>query len=332
MKGKHAFVVSNRFIKYEFEIRRNITIIQGDSATGKTTLLNMLAAYSEDYVSSGIEVICDVPFFVFRTSGAMNWKTVLSMNEGSIIFLEEDYDFVSTVEFAKYLEHSDSYFVIITRENLENLPYSVSEIYGIKESGKYGTTKQVYNFFENVYMSGEHNFEIGKAAEEIDCVITEDSKSGFQFFKTLCDKKQKRCVSAFGKSNIVKCVRDNQNENQMVIIDGAAFGSQMRRLSKMMEQMEDRRCTVFLPESFEWVLLKADLIPDIPELQNIMEKTYEYVDSKEYMSWERFYATLIIKESEGKIYQYSKNNLNEYYRGEKAIKKIKAKFPIIDKI
>ena len=42
MKGKHKIVVKNNRLHYEFEIKRNITIIKGDSATGKTTLINMI--------------------------------------------------------------------------------------------------------------------------------------------------------------------------------------------------------------------------------------------------------------------------------------------------
>ena len=42
MKGKHRVIVQNNRLHYEFEIKRNITIIRGDSATGKTTLINML--------------------------------------------------------------------------------------------------------------------------------------------------------------------------------------------------------------------------------------------------------------------------------------------------
>lgn len=34
MKGKYRIIVENKKIKYDFEIRRNITIIKGDSATG----------------------------------------------------------------------------------------------------------------------------------------------------------------------------------------------------------------------------------------------------------------------------------------------------------
>lgn len=46
MKGKHKIVVKNNRLHYEFEIKRNITIIKGDSATGKTTLINMIRQFA----------------------------------------------------------------------------------------------------------------------------------------------------------------------------------------------------------------------------------------------------------------------------------------------
>ena len=45
MKGKHKVIVSTKRLKYEFELRRNLTIIQGDSATGKTTLVEIGRAH-----------------------------------------------------------------------------------------------------------------------------------------------------------------------------------------------------------------------------------------------------------------------------------------------
>ena len=42
MKGIHKVVVGTKHLKYEFELRRNLTIIRGDSATGKTTLVDMM--------------------------------------------------------------------------------------------------------------------------------------------------------------------------------------------------------------------------------------------------------------------------------------------------
>ena len=50
MKGKYSVFVQNNRLRYEFTISRNITIIRGNSATGKTTLLDLLNAYDRDGV------------------------------------------------------------------------------------------------------------------------------------------------------------------------------------------------------------------------------------------------------------------------------------------
>ena len=54
----------------DFVISRNITIIRGDSATGKTTLLELLEAYDRDEDSSGVLVKCDAPCVVI---GGNRW-------------------------------------------------------------------------------------------------------------------------------------------------------------------------------------------------------------------------------------------------------------------
>ena len=51
MKGKHRIVVSTKRQKYEFELRRNLTILRGDSATGKTTLIEMIQDLSLIHIS-----------------------------------------------------------------------------------------------------------------------------------------------------------------------------------------------------------------------------------------------------------------------------------------
>lgn len=42
MKGKHKIEVRSKRIVFTIELERNITILCGDSATGKTTLVEML--------------------------------------------------------------------------------------------------------------------------------------------------------------------------------------------------------------------------------------------------------------------------------------------------
>lgn len=42
MLGKHSIDIQNRFVRYRFEFERNISIIRGDSGTGKTSLVRMI--------------------------------------------------------------------------------------------------------------------------------------------------------------------------------------------------------------------------------------------------------------------------------------------------
>lgn len=58
MKGKYHIIVQNNRVKFEFDIKRNITIIRGDSATGKTTLMNLVETYERLGDESGISISC----------------------------------------------------------------------------------------------------------------------------------------------------------------------------------------------------------------------------------------------------------------------------------
>lgn len=45
MKGEHQVVVRNNRLQIKLVVRRNLTILQGNSATGKTTLLELVGAF-----------------------------------------------------------------------------------------------------------------------------------------------------------------------------------------------------------------------------------------------------------------------------------------------
>lgn len=310
MKGKYSVFVQNNRLRYEFTISRNITIIRGDSATGKTTLLDLLNAYDRDGESSGVLVKCDVPCVVI---GGQRWEENLQFIHNSIVFIDECNRFIKSEDFAVRVKESDNYFVIVTRDDLPNLPYSVKEIYGIRESGKYAGLKQVYNEFYCLY--GE--VADAELAQE-SLVIAEDSNAGFEFFSGLCDEKVE-CISANGKSNVFKALQEHREERVLVIADGAAFGCEMEKVMQLIKI--GRRILLYLPESFEWLILNAGIFDD-SELKAILNAPSEYVDSKEFFSWERFFTDLLVKKSRGTYLQYNKRSLNKAYLQEKIKNKI----------
>lgn len=131
MKGTHKIIVQNKRIRYDFEIRRNLTMIQGDSATGKTTLISMIQEFYENGPASGIELRSDKECAILS---GRNWKAELAVMQDHIIFIDEGNAFIFTDEFAESIRHTDNYYVIASREGIPSLPYSIEEIYGIRES------------------------------------------------------------------------------------------------------------------------------------------------------------------------------------------------------
>ena len=71
--------------------------------------------------------------------------------------------------------------MLITRENLYNLPYSVEEIYGLHSSGKYQNTRKVYQQMYRIY-SNENVLPI-----KPEKIIVEDSNSGYDFFYSVSE-------------------------------------------------------------------------------------------------------------------------------------------------
>ena len=137
-------------MRYELNLRRNITIIQGDSATGKTTLIQIINNYLSSRTGPGTDVICKKKCAVL--SGDLESILIrLERLSDTIVFANEQEHFLYPKRFAAAVLKSDCYFVFITRDDLHTLPYSVNEIYCLKNSGYYQNTRQVYNSLHQIY-------------------------------------------------------------------------------------------------------------------------------------------------------------------------------------
>lgn len=309
MKGKHHIVIESPRLKYEFDIKRNLTLIQGDSATGKTTLIDLIRDYQGGSAVSPVRIESDVPCEVFSDTSA-RWRQSLELIHDSIIFIDEENHFIRTKEFAEVVNGNSNYFVLITRESLPELPYSVCEIYGIRTSGKYHYPEQVYHEFYRIYEEEDINCYMQGADRGVR-IITEDSRSGFQFFSEVCGGSE-RCVSAGGNSNIYRVLRAQNNTDIVALIcDGAAFGAHIQMVLEYC--MARGNSMLYLPESFEWIILKSGVVDD-PKIIDVLEKTEEYIDSKDYSSWEQFYTDYLVRITSGdSVMRYQKGKLGDYY-------------------
>jgi hypothetical protein len=157
-------------------------------------------------------------------------------------------------------------------------------------------------------------------ALEPDLVITEDSNSGFECYKLIYGEK---CEAAGGKGNVYDCIRRSDKNNTLAIVDGAAFGSDVGKIMRYLS-VSGKKCVLYAPESFEFLLLKANII-DVPKA--VLDETYDYADSKRFMSWEEYYTDYLIQNSQKTVFKYVKTKLNENYKSPKIIEKIKRIMP-----
>ncbi len=301
LRGSYDVVVNSRRLQYKFTVKRNVTVIRGQSATGKTTLVDMIRDCNENGIDSGVTISCERNCVVLS---GRNWQRDISDLENSIIFIDEGHSYVFSQDFAKAIRNSSNYYVIVTRERLENIPYSVDEIYGIRISGKYGEFKSSYHEFYRLY----ENIPLGKSVS-VGRVITEDSNAGYHFFAEIATNNGLTCQAAADKSNVATAIMDCMDP-VLVIADGAAFGPEMERITELMKIRDD--IFLYLPESFEWLILQSGLISR-ENLQEIMAKPYDYIDSEKYFSWEQFFTEVLQDVTNGTVYQYKKSKLNPVY-------------------
>ncbi len=152
------------------------------------------------------------------------------------------------------MRNSSNYFLLITRNYLYQFSYSVNEIYEIKGKKK--------KHFERIYIDRELIYAEPNTPAlpfKPEVIITEDSNSGYEFFKNICIASGIKCFSSKGKSKILEKVREFNGKKVVVIADGAAFGAEIGLLAEQ-QKMSGGTLALYLPESFEWLILKSGAV------------------------------------------------------------------------
>lgn len=224
-------------------------------------------------------------------------------------------------EFAHAARCSSNYYVLVARESLPQLPYSVDEIYGLKNTNRSTTKYPVYSrtYASTYRIYGKNEFDGAKPQ----VVIVEDSNSGYEFFAVLCKNSGIPCISAGGKSNIYDIALNRKERDILVIADGAAFGPEMEFLVSL---QRFKRIKLFLPESFEWLVLKSGLFPD-KRTQEMLRSPASYIESADFFSWEQFFTHELIEKTRDSYLAYNKSRLNEAYLDERARETIEEGLP-----
>lgn len=295
MKGFVEFHLYNSFSDYKLTLKRKLTVIRGDSATGKTTMIQML----NDALEYGtVSIDCKYKCMVLTD---FTWKYIMNVESDCLYFIDEQSNFIYTNLFAQMYKESSGYFVIITRKDIESLPYSVNSIYRFKNSGRYNTIENIYNFDNDLFN--------GHLVKNVDAIVCEDSGAGLDFYKSMVGDKFDVC-SCLGKSNVVNFILNNYTSNRrcIIVVDGAAFGSNISIVHQLCKQY---RHSLFIPESFEYVLLHINRF----NYYNVICDEYRLASiiGSDYISWEEFFTDELINRTANTEFSYKKSHINKAY-------------------
>lgn len=311
IRGKIKIYVKNRHITFSFALERNVTVITGDSGTGKTKLINMVRDYSELGKSSGVTLRCDKTCIVLE---GRSWEQVLDDTHDSVVFVEEITRFLTSQAFAQAMKESNNYYVLVTREPLPQIPYSID---CIKQIIKNKSKPKLDSIYKNIAIKDISGFTY-------DIVITEDSKSGFQLFTKATEKHKAKCISASGKSGILPLLNKYTYKKILVIADAAALGPEIRELVRFKE-ISSNKIDFFLPESFEWLILKSAIFAGNNHIKNILTEPVDYIENQEFFSWEQFFTNLLVEETKNSPqlqYPANKSKLSAGYQTDANIESI----------
>jgi hypothetical protein len=312
MKGRYTVIVSNRKVQFTLNVERNITVICGESATGKTTLVGLIQNFESYGSKSGVSVRCEKPC---RVLNGVDWQVRLENIHESIVFIDEGNEFLKSKEFARAVNGNDNYFVLITRESLYQLPYSVNSVLKLRTTTS--RNKRTYNRAYPYYDTVKH---VSDELERTRYIVTEDGKSGYQMFAQIASMFSVTCISANGKSNLFDLVESLGSEKILVVADGAAFGAEMNKISKLINRAE-YKALLYLPESFEWLILISGIVSG-RQLKKILEDPVLYIESEQYISWERYFTALLTELTRNTPLQYNKATLPSGYLQQENVKKV----------
>lgn len=205
-------------VQFNITIKSRVTIIRGDSATGKTVFLECISNPRSS------ESRTDVTLYEYDP--AENPVDYLRRRPSvRYVFIDEDSaNKMDRLELLENILDAGYYLVIATRSPLRNLTYAITDVYYMHTENNITTLRSYYQDYSRFI-----------AASSYAC---EDTKSGYQYWRSRLPVQPMS-----GNRNWINYVKDN-----CLIVDGAAFGNQIADVIKYTQN-------IYAPLSFECLLL-----------------------------------------------------------------------------
>lgn len=295
--------LSTRKISYDLELERRVTIIRGSSATGKTYLTKLLRDSASK--ASDVEISCEKPVIVVSSIPARIslWAKTYA---GYLVVLDEDFTYTGFAsEFYKVLQDNDCWILQITRDDTLSLELecSVTSVKTIHTSGKYRTLVNAMS--------------VRPVNRRPDKIWTEDTDSGFYFFKRIFDSTESVKV---GKSWLNR-KKYYDLVGSLLSFDCAVLGPLLANVYPLYEQGV---FDIINTDSFERLLLTSSAFDKDRGVHDILADPQLYgANDKQYYSWESFFEKKLVEAMlRNHMGTYHKSELPVAFTGDVVVKSI----------
>lgn len=246
--------ISTQRIKYDITLEHKISVLRGNSGTGKTTLASIIHYCNSNGNHRNILISSPKPLIVL--DNRYYKYGMQELTQPSIVVIDEACEIFNNNEGIDYLKYINDttphYFIIITRKRLSRLPLSAGA------------------FLEFVYENGVNRThirfpqkldDINKKPTEI---ITEDEKSSYLFIKERFNLEANYILSAGSKSKLkdkVKYICSNDKYHIILLIyDYCGIGDDIESLSEVIDVITNANIMILDWYSFEYYLLMTSVI------------------------------------------------------------------------
>jgi hypothetical protein len=247
---------------YHFKIHEKISILTGDSGTGKTRVAQSVSDQSKSLLGSRLEIACSEKGLKctllkdYRNEHSLDLQEFLKNKY--VIFVDGNNSFLNYSNVNELIENSPSYFVIIKR-HLNKVKVSYKTAYALEVSETRHEAVNLVDFDKDAYA-------------EPDKILVEGTKGSFSFFTKVFKHCSAEIISFGDKSNAANAIQACKGRKVLVIFDGCGIGQTLLMNHKLLMQ-DNVQC--FVEDSPEWRCLtsKLDLnrsFKDIPCESDVM--------------------------------------------------------------
>ena len=281
----------NHKFDYYLQLKRKVTIVQGDSGVGKSLFVNLS---EQSITDNSIHFDCNLRLSILSPTDWMSFS-----GKNCVIPIDEYHPLLQSGDCLRFFEKTNCYFIVITRKLLAWFPCQPEDIYLMIKSHNKRTLIPAFNLKEENY-------------QKPDLVVTEDGGAGYKFYKLLWSSLDFPVISSYGKENLVAVVdRQYRSKNSTLIIaDRFGFGAVM---GFMLKYVNTGSVNLFLPNSFEWLLLKSEMFCEYNDVREFI-KSVETSEFSTEVNYEVRTTKFLKSITEGCPCHYKKEELGLCYK------------------